>query len=409
MGASVKQRFGLLILTLMIWNTSVVAHLSPAQASIQSYQYQKILHNTVAFLDTLDASQKKTLLQPMDSSYRTRGFCYVLKHCDNYRGLLLYDLDGDQKIALNRLLMYLMSSMGYHKAVAVMNRQAILNEMETTQKRYPFYLKLQGPTKADLKFGAPQHFTPPPRRSLLEYDLVIFGDIHGDTWALRFEGHHLSLNFTFVKTDKGMQISPWPIFFGVSPMLVPRVPAFAEENLHFWKQGEGEAVLWKQALLARDFVISMSQEQRKGSNWGEEAPAILFGNTDRRVTPAILAEKKAQFIALDALSPLSRYLLQEYLGEYIAAINPALLYPFDLDTIVKQAKVSWWSDSLDDPYSPFYLRVVSGDYLIELSQSQGYEVVIPGYRATHIHSALRNVKDDWDMDVINRHQHLHSH
>jgi len=397
-------------LILLLFSFSTYAHThSPGNEETLNYQYQRIVRTTQDFINMLTPPQRMRLIQPYNSPFRTRGFCYTLASCRDFSGLLFFNLNTEQKVQLNKLLLSLLSTMGYRNIVSIMERQVVLNEMETMQRKYPFYLQLAGPSPYDIQTGSPAVWSPPLGRSNLEYSLIIFGSLDANQWAIRFEGHHISVNFTFVKKDGHVYISPWPLFMGSNPMVVPRRPDFADEHLPFWTMEEGYSVLWRQVILARDFVLALNDKQRAAANWRAKIRSNLMGGTEPKVNSEIQNQNPILFLAVKDLPAMAKYLLKEYLKEYFYIFDTAIANQFDLDRIVEQAKFSWWSNNLKSDFSSFYLRVVSGDYLIELNQFSAFSVVSPGYDSIHIHSAVRNIKEDWDTNVIGSHEHYHYH
>ena len=84
-------------------------------------------------------------------------------------GLSFADLDATQREAVHRLLRTALSSVGHRKALNIIELELVLREIET-------FGLLRDPRKYFVVFfGAPDAQAP---------------------WGWRFEGHHLSLNFT---------------------------------------------------------------------------------------------------------------------------------------------------------------------------------------------------------------------
>ena len=78
---------------------------------------------------------------------------------------------------------------------------------------------------------------PPGRRDPVNYFVTIFGEPSADkSWGWRFEGHHLSINFTIVD---GKHVFFAPSFMGTNPAEVRQGPR------------KGERVLAEEELLQR--------------------------------------------------------------------------------------------------------------------------------------------------------------
>lgn len=374
------------------------------ESNISQNSYNEIVKTAQDFIDSLDKQQSKNLIQKFDDESRTTGFCYVLRRCNDSAGLLFAELHGKQIIKFNMLLASLLNSNGYKKVNGIINRQHILREMEEIQKKYPSLYKLNGPNKEDLRTGSDSNWQPPLGRTNLTYYIAIYGDINSNNWGVRIEGHHLTINYTFIKDkNNNINVDTYPLFLGVSPMIVPSAPNLTSENIPFWNAMQGQAVLWHSVKLARFFINTLSDEQKRKSNIDKLAPAILYGSTDKELTDKPLEEIK-QFITTDILSQRQLKHLNKFIKEYTDIsnknINNVKIKPDNM-------KISWSGD-LDSDYQNFYIRLEHDDILLELSQSDSYGVLIPDMQAIHVHSALRHKKNDWGVSLLNHiknHQH----
>ena len=372
------------------------------------YQYDQFLGRLENFINVLNSSQRNALIHPLDDPARTTGFCYVLTECDTPKGLRLLQLNGDQRRSFHNALSALLSSQGYQKSIGVMRRQGVLEEMESTWRAYPRLMTLMGPTLVDLENGMSPQFNPAPGRSSLEYAIGIFGSPEQSFWALRIEGHHLMLNFTFSRSAQGViSVSPFPIFLGANPGLTPPPPDFPYQALTAWREETGKALLWRQASLAREVIALLPRETREKANWGENAPSRLYGGTQVPLETSDLKKRSERLVAIEPYcQALCQNVMTEYIQEYLRIPMPSISARISVEQIASEAKIAWHGD-WENSNSPFYLRIVSGDYLIELSASNGYQVVKKGAipPAIHIHSAIRNVSEDWDKDLMRKHLH----
>ena len=102
------------------------------------------------------------------------------------------------------------------------------------------------------------------------YHVSIFGEPDkAGTWGWRFEGHHLSLNFTFVN---GRIFSITPSFYGASPARV-------KEGKH-----AGMRVLADEEDKARKLFRSLSPPQKRWQSFPTKLHATFFPD---RITPWI--------------------------------------------------------------------------------------------------------------------------
>src|SRR4029079_19740924 len=124
-------------------------------------------------------------------------------------GLSFKDLATPGRDAVHALLKTALSAVGYRKVVNIIELELVLREMET--------------------FGLMRD----PER----YHVTIYGVPSAvERWGWRFEGHHLSLNFTLAGDRL---VVDTPSFFGANPATVPKGPnkgfrALAEEHDAGW-------------------------------------------------------------------------------------------------------------------------------------------------------------------------------
>ena len=94
----------------------------------------------------------------------------------------------------------------------------------------------------------------------------IFGEPGSAAWGWRYEGHHISQNWTIVG---GKAIATTPAFFGANPANVQDGP-------------EGNARAAAEEDLARSLVTSLTEEQRKTAITSEKAPNDILTFNSRK-------------------------------------------------------------------------------------------------------------------------------
>jgi hypothetical protein len=106
-----------------------------------------------------------------------------------------------------------------------------------------------------------------------------------------------------------------------------------------------------------------------------------------------------------------QYVLEEFLNIHTADIVDTQRYRNSL----KDAKIAWFGEKTGIDV-PSYLRVESPEFLIEILQTSNYSTNPKSYKkgevANHIHSVFRDIKNDFDYDVLGNHQiqsHTHKH
>ena len=101
---------------------------------------------------------------------------------------------------------------------------------------------------------------------ILIFTFTVFGDPSLDSnWALRYEGHHLAYNWTFVS---GVGIASSPQFFGSNPA---EVKVGIKRALEFAAEED----------LGRDLVSSLSGDQKSTAILDIDVPGDIFTAAER--------------------------------------------------------------------------------------------------------------------------------
>jgi hypothetical protein len=362
---------------------------------------QAIVRAAGELIAALPADKRAALVQPFDHPLRTRAFCYVLAHCkDQHAGLRMRDLTASARIALNTLLVNALSSAGYHKAVAIMNRKLILEEMAAAHRQNPAKYTVTGCPKLP-------DWEPPPSRGARDFHIAIFGEPESaEPWGLRFEGHHLSVNLSFGRKDGRLAVGVAPLFMVASPMIIPTAPG-DDVDAPRWKAEEGQQLLRRETLLGRAFVVGLTAKVRDRGKWSGLPPAELHGGTDQDARPGADRDRTTPGIAVARLSAQSRAQLMDFVGEFLENHHPNLVDWHAFWHELSDSRV-WWFGDIQDPQQEFYIRVEGPRYLIELLQSAHYGLnsEVP---ANHVHIAFRDLINDWDFDVLGEHVKRHHH
>ncbi|MDH3584853.1 MAG: DUF3500 domain-containing protein, partial [Phycisphaerae bacterium] len=195
------------------------------------------------WLASLTAEQKAGALFDFGHADR-QGWHFVpdrfIKPRGGRLGLKIGDMTVQQRLLAQALVSTGLSAHGYRQSRVIMSLEQVLYDLEKKN----------------------------PIRDPSLYYLSIFGKPAADgTWAWRFEGHHLSINFTLVK---GKQVSVTPSFFGANPGAV--------------RQGamSGLRVLHDEEDLARKLVKSFSPEHAKLAVIQAKAPRDIITGQNRR-------------------------------------------------------------------------------------------------------------------------------
>lgn len=271
------------------------------------------------------------------------------------KGIGYAGLTDAQKKAGQRLLQAGLSASGYHKAETIRALEYVLQEIEND------------------KTGA--------NRNPDRYYFSIFGEpAQKGTWGLRYEGHHVSLNWTIVA---GRVLSSSPQFLGANPA---RVPKRSGTN----GPSEGTRVLGAEEDLGRALVRSLTPEQRKSGVGGASVPGDIFTGAKRRIEA--FADEG---ITYKELSKEQRVLLVSLIEEY-ARVQPAVVAAKRLESVRASLDTIrfLWLGSLDAGQGHYY-RVQGRTFVIEYDNTQN--------AAYHVHSVWRDFKGDFSFDPLAEH------
>ena len=311
-------------------------------------QKNVVLTNAQNFLSTLTPELKSKAQYALDDAERFNWNFVPIKR----NGLTYYDFSDKQRDAATVLLKSSLSERGYQKAMAIVNLENILMVVEK-----------QAPDSR--------------HRDPLNYHFTVFGEpAEGKPWAWRFEGHHISLNFTSVG---GEVVSSTPSFFGSNPGIV--------------KEGEskGLEVLKEETKLSFELVNSLSANQRSTAIFSEQAPAEIISGNNRKAVPLT-----PDGISFKELSREQQTLFLKLLDLYVK--NYAFGFSKKLMDKIKNAGIEnlhfAWAGSLAPGVANYY-RIQGPMLLIEYDNTQN--------NANHVHTTVRDLKDDFAEDILREH------
>ncbi len=273
------------------------------------------------------------------------------------KGPRFHDFNESQKTAALNLLKSSLSEEGFRKSKEIMSLEQILRVIENNEND---------------KMRDGRH-----RRDPLNYHFSIFGDpTSGNPWGWRFEGHHLSLNFT--STD-GKIRSATPTFFGTNPGVI-------EITGHKDKE-----VLKKETSLSFQLINSLSSEQKKEAIFAEVAPPEIITTTQRKIEGF---EQKGIFY--NELTSDQQKMLIDLIDLYLN--NYEHHFSSDYKGKIEKAgleKLSFsWAGSLK-PGTANYFCIQGPNLLIEYDNTQN--------NANHVHTVVRDPTNDYGEDTLKKH------
>ncbi len=303
------------------------------------------------FRASLDAAQLKQSTYPLTDAERENWNFVPLPR----QGLPFKRMTPDQQALGLAFLRSGLSAAGTAKAQAIMQLELFLKEAEKDTKG---------------------------RRDPTQYFITFFGEPSAArSWGWRFEGHHLSFNFTVVD---GKHVFFTPSFMGTNPAEVRSGPR------------RGERVLGEEEDAGFAFVESLNPEQRAAAIIAADPLKEIVTTNKKRVDPLSPAG-----IPATRLTPPQRTRLEALVKLYLSRWRPELAE----ETFAKIAaagleKLTFaWAGPIDRSKGRYY-RIQGPTFLIEFDNFQN--------SFNHVHTVVRDFKGDFGHDLLAEH-HAREH
>jgi hypothetical protein len=296
-------------------------------------------------LSALPEKARAQALRPFEDRDRT-DWHYTPR---SRNGVSFKDLDPRGRELVHNLLRTALSATGYRKITNIIELEIVLREIET--------------------FG----WMRDPER----YHLTVYGTPDAaKRWGWRFEGHHLSLNFTLAGDKLAVDT---PSFFGANPATVQKG---AKKGLR--ALGEEHDAGW--ALLE-----SLGDAQRKEAVFEERTYGeIVTGNKDK-VEPLGAAGLPAAKLDEKQRALLWK-LIETYARNFEAGLAEARLARAKQGGI-ETIRFGWAGSTVRG--KQHYYRVQGQHFLIEYDASQN--------DGNHIHTVWRDFSGDFGRDLLREH------
>ncbi|MFN9719702.1 MAG: DUF3500 domain-containing protein [Planctomycetota bacterium] len=295
-------------------------------------------------MDILPADQKQKLIYKYDDPERL-NWHFIPK---DRNGIVLWDLSAEQRKIAEELVKAGLSAAGYAKTLQVRSLEEVLYLFEGGEEDYRRN-----------------------RRHPHKYHITIFGTpAPSGLWGWRFEGHHLSLNFS---VQDGVIVSSSPEMIGANPALIDAGP-----------KRQLRILATREDLALR--ILKACTEEKKKTMWiSDKAPDDIRGAAEAQaVADAPTGLKYSE------MSPEQQQLLKELLGEYMSAM-PAQVVRDRLKSIekggIENIRMGWWGDS---EVNKRHHYVIQGPtFIIEYNNTQN--------DANHIHAIWRSLEGDFNL------------
>ncbi len=306
------------------------------------------------FLNSLDANQKAKAQYQLDDAERF-NWHFVPRERN---GACFRTFSSQQRALGLALLKTSVGEPGYQKANAIMQLEILLKEIES-----------RGPD--DLY------------RDPLNYYITIFGTPSKDkAWGWRFEGHHIALNFA---SDKNEIVSSTPSFFGSNPGTVPRGPEI------------GKQILKLETELGFELCNSLTADQKQKAIIDEKALKEIISFNSRKA--AMLEPSGLKYSEMNSEQ---QKLLSRLLDVYVK--NYQLGFASTLMNKIKKAGIENLTFAWAGGFAPGagnYYRIQGPMLLIEYDNTQNNN--------NHVHTAVRDLTNDFAEDILREHYQQEHH
>jgi len=268
------------------------------------------------------------------------------------KGIALNELSDEQRNKAFALLKSCLSVTGYTKTMDILQLENVLQVLEN---------------RSDNDY-----------RNSGKYFITIFGKPdQKNSWGWRFEGHHISFNFSALNNKL---ISGTPGFLGANPAIVPSGPQKGKQALR--EETEGGFAL----------LHSFTSQQLKSAISKSGAPGEIITFVSRK---AAIDSKEG--IGYAAMTKTQHALFMKLIHAYIHRYTK--LFADDMINDLTNAGLNnlrfVWAGSQQPDGKPYYYRIQGPTIIIEFDNSQG--------NANHIHSVVRDLKNDFGGDALLEH------
>ena len=302
-----------------------------------------------AFVAALDSAKRAKATRPFNSEERLNWYFVPRER----QGVPIKQMSSGERQAALTLLRSGLSAKGFMKVDTILHLEEVLFAIEGSAIRDPEL-----------------------------YYFTVFGEpSEKGAWGWRYEGHHVSLNWTVLE---GKLVASTPQFLGANPADVGDGPQ------------KGTRALAVEEDLGRALVRSLSADQGAQAVLSKEAPKDILTSNSREA--AIQEDKGISYGKLsEEQQGLLLSLIQEYASAQPLAVAQARLARVKTD--LRNIKFAWMG-GLEKGQGHYY-RIQGSTFLIEYDNTQD--------NANHIHCVWREFKGDWGRDLLTEHYRTAPH
>jgi hypothetical protein len=302
------------------------------------------------FLQTLSEKQKAKIQFGFNEDERY-NWHYIPR---TRKGLTLNEMTDQQIKAAFALLRTALSDTGFNKATSIIELENVLREVENRSANDTY-------------------------RDPGNYSFSIFGNPATDAiWGWRLEGHHIAFNFS---SEDNRLASGTPGFLGSNPAIV------------LSGSQKGKYILKDEAELGFALLHSLNKEQMEKAIISNDAPGEILTAASRQAM--INDPKGILYNELD--SPQQKIFLQLlsiYIHRYTRLFAEGMMKEIE-EASLNNLRFAWAGDQQPGIGHPHYYRIQGPTLIIEYDNTQN--------NANHIHTVIRDLKNDFGGDELLKH------
>lgn len=327
-----------------------------ASGQSQTAVNQNMTTAATNFLQSLSTDQKQKVKFEFDVEERY-NWHYIPRE---RKGIPLKELSASQYKGAMDLLHTALSDTGFEKTTSVIKLETVLREVESRAANDTY-------------------------RDPGNYYFSVFGDPSKDKiWGWRLEGHHISFNFS---SEDNRLISATPGFIGSNPAVVLSGPE------------KGREILKDETDLGLALLHSLNSGQKQKAVLTTRAPGDIITASSRKAMIGNL-----QGILYNELNgqqqKMFMQLLSLYIHRYKASFAAAMMK--DIETAgMNNLRFVWAGDDQKGVGHPHYYRIQGPTLIIEYDNTQN--------NANHIHTVVRDLKNDFGGDQLLEHYNNSKH
>jgi Protein of unknown function (DUF3500) len=296
------------------------------------------------FLKTANPAQKIVANLPFEDSSRREWSNLPLEQVTR-KGIPWKDLTDSQRIIIHNLLRTVLSAQGYQKILFIIQYDEATHERLT---------KIASPIAN--------------RYGNQNYWFTIFGNPEPNKiWSWKFEGHHISLNFTYSPNG----VTGTPMFVGINPALIT-TGAYAGYHLMFEENDFGNQ-------LFDDLSMGLKQKATVSEHPKDADVRTQMGNE------AHLKDKKG--ISYTEMTPKQQNLVENILRAWVENLNPILAKEKMNRILAHKNKLIFTWQGSQNTKDLHYYALKTDRFIIEFTNRDG--------GIYHYHTLWRDLSEDF--------------